>query len=161
MSEPAFQDLYPDDLSHCYGCGRLNDHGLHLKSHWDGEETVAIFRPEPYHVALPGFVYGGLIASLVDCHGTGTASAAAYRQEGRAPGSEPPLRFVTASLHVDYLRPTPLGVPLEIRGRIQEIKERKVIVAATVSAAGELCARGQIVAVRMPATMAPPAPPPG
>lgn len=159
MSEPAFQDFYPDDLSHCYGCGRLNDHGLHLKSHWDGEETVANFRPEPYHVALPGFVYGGLIASLVDCHGTGTAAAAAYRQEGRAPGAGPLPRFVTASLHVDYLRPTPLGVPLEIRGRIQEIKERKVIVAATVSAAGELCARGQVVAVRMPATMAPPAPP--
>ena len=157
MNAPAFQDAYPDDLSHCYGCGRLNEHGLQLKSYWDGDETVAVFTPRPYHVALPGFVYGGLIASLVDCHGTASAAAAACRAEGRELGSEPPVRFVTAALHVDYLRPTPLGGPLEIRGRIEEIKGRKIVVAATVSAGGQLCARGRVVAVRMPASMAPPA----
>ena len=157
MNSPAFQDAYPDDLSHCYGCGRLNEHGLQLKSRWDGEETVAVFTPRPYHVALPGFVYGGLIASLVDCHGTASAAAAACRAEGRELGSEPPVRFVTAALHVDYLRPTPLGGPLEIRGRIEEIKGRKIVVAETVSAGGQLCARGRVVAVRMPASMAPPA----
>lgn len=157
MNSPAFQDAYPDDLSHCYGCGRLNEHGLQLKSRWDGEETVAVFTPRPYHIALPGFVYGGLIASLVDCHGTASAAAAACRAEGRELGSEPPVRFVTAALHVDYLRPTPLGGPLEIRGRIEEIKGRKIVVAATVSAGGQLCARGRVVAVRMPASMAPPA----
>ena len=96
----------------------------------------------------------GLIASLVDCHGTGTAAAAAYRAEGREMDTEPPLRFVTASLHVDYIRPTPLGPPLEIRGRVVEIKARKVVVAATVSAAGEVCARGKVVAVRLPEGMA-------
>ena len=157
MNAPAFQDAYPDELSHCYGCGRLNEHGLQLKSYWDGEETVAVFTPRPYHVALPGFVYGGLIASLVDCHGTASAAAAACRAEGRELGSEPPVRFVTAALHVDYLRPTPLGGPLEIRGRIEEIKGRKIVVAETVSAGGQLCARGRVVAVRMPASMAPPA----
>lgn len=157
MNAPAFQDAYPDELSHCYGCGRLNEHGLQLKSRWDGEETVAVFTPRPYHVALPGFVYGGLIASLVDCHGTASAAAAACRAEGRELGSEPPVRFVTAALHVDYLRPTPLGGPLEIRGRIEEIKGRKIVVAETVSAGGQLCARGRVVAVRMPASMAPPA----
>ena len=157
MNAPAFQDAYPDDLSHCYGCGRLNEHGLQLKSYWDGDETVAVFTPRPYHVALPGFVYGGLIASLVDCHGTASAAAAACRAEGRELGSSPPVRFVTAALHVDYLRPTPLGVPLEIRGRIEEIKGRKIVVAETVSAGGQLCARGRVVAVRMPDSMAPPA----
>ena len=156
MNSPAFQDAYPDELSHCYGCGRLNEHGLHLQSRWDGDETVAVFTPSPHHVALPGFVYGGLIASLVDCHGTASAAAAACRAEGRELGSEPPVRFVTASLHVDYLRPTPLGGPLEIRGRIEEIKDRKVVVAETVSAGGQICARGRLVAVRMPASMAPP-----
>ena len=150
MSEKAFQDYYPDDLSHCYGCGRLNEHGLQIKSHWDGEETVCIFHPRPYHTAIPGYVYGGLIASLIDCHGTGTASAAAYRAEGRAMGTEPPLRFVTASLHVDFVRPTTMGVPLEIRGTVKEIKGRKVVVDATVSAEGEICAQGQVVAVQMP-----------
>jgi acyl-coenzyme A thioesterase PaaI-like protein len=155
MDDKAFQDYYPDELSYCYGCGRLNEDGLKLKSSWDGEETVAIFNPRPYHIAIPGYVYGGLIASIIDCHGTGTASAAAYLAEGREMGTEPPLRFVTASLHVDYMRPTPLGVPLEVRGKIKEVKGRKVVVSATVSAAGEICARGEVVAVKMPEKMTP------
>jgi len=152
MSE-AFQDHYPDELSHCYGCGRLNEHGLQLRSHWDGDEAVAVFHPKAYHTAIPGYVYGGLIASLIDCHGTGTASAASYRQAGREPGSDPPFRFVTARLQVDYLRPTPLGVVLEIRGKVEEIGGRKVVVSATVSADGVVCARGQVVAVQMPERM--------
>lgn len=155
MDQQAFQDLYPDELSYCYGCGRLNEHGLQIKSYWDGDETVAIFLPRPYHIAIPGYVYGGLIASLMDCHATGTAAAAAYRAAGRELGSEPALRFVTASLRVDYVRPTPLGVPLEIRGRATEIKGRKVVVSATVSANGQVCAKGEIVAVQMPEHMMP------
>ena len=155
MNQKAFQDYYPDDLSHCYGCGRLNEHGLQIKSFWDGEETVCTFHPRPYHTAIPGYVYGGLVASLIDCHGTGTASAAAYRAQGRPMGTEPPLRFVTGSLHVDFLRPTPMGVPLEIRGRVKEIKGRKVVVEATLLAEGEVCARGQVVAVQMPEKMMP------
>jgi acyl-CoA thioesterase FadM len=63
-------------------------------------------------------------------------------------------RFVTASLHVDYLRPTPIGVPLEVRGTVAEMNARKVVVRATVSANGEICARGEVVAVRMPGHMA-------
>ncbi len=155
MNQKAFQDYYPAELSYCYGCGRLNEHGLQLKSYWDGDETVAIFYPKSHHIAIPGYVYGGLIASIIDCHGTGTAAAAAYRAEGREMGTEPQRRFVTAALRVEYLRPTPLGVPLEVRGMVEEIKERKVVVSATVSAEGEVCARGEVVAVRMPEHMMP------
>jgi len=53
MSEKAFQDYYPDHLSHCYGCGRLNEYGLQIKSYWDGEETVCTFHPKAYHIAVP------------------------------------------------------------------------------------------------------------
>jgi acyl-coenzyme A thioesterase PaaI-like protein len=150
MTQKAFQDYYPDQLSYCYGCGRLNEHGLQIKSYWDGDETVCIFQPRPYHIAVPGYVYGGLIASLIDCHGTGTAAAAAYRAEARPMDSEPPQRFLTASLHVDYLKPTPLGVPLEVRGQVREVKGRKVVVSATLSANGEVTARGEVVAVQVP-----------
>jgi len=111
---------------------------------------VCRFTPEPYHTAIPGYVYGGLIASLIDCHSTGTAAAAVYRAQGRAMDSEPPLRFVTGSLHVDFLRPTPLGCTLELRGTIKEVKGRKVLVSSTLSANGEVCARGDVVAVQMP-----------
>jgi acyl-coenzyme A thioesterase PaaI-like protein len=133
----------------------LNDRGLQIKSHWDGEETVMRFTPEPYHIAFPGYVYGGLIASLIDCHSTGSAAAAAYRAEGRPMDSDPPLRFLTAALHVDYLRPTPLGVELEIRSKIKEIKGRKVIVTSDLYAEGEVCARGEVVAVQVPEHLLP------
>ncbi len=156
MNPKAFQDYYPDHLSHCYGCGRLNEFGLQIKSYWDGEESVCTVQPKPYHIAIPSYVYGGFIASIIDCHGTGTAAAAAYRAEGREMDTEPPLRFVTAALHVDYLRPTPLGVPLEVRGMVKEIKGKKVVVAATVSANGKICARGEVVAVKMPEDLIPP-----
>ena len=146
----AVQDYYPDAMSYCYGCGRLNEYGHQIKSYWDGDETVCHFQPQPYHTAIPGYVYGGLIASLIDCHGTGTAAAAAYRAENRSFDTQPPLRFLTASLHVDYLRPTPLGPVLEVRGKIKEVKGRKVIVEATLSANGEVCARGEVVAVQVP-----------
>ena len=155
MNQKAFQEYYPDDLAHCYGCGRLNEHGHQIKSYWDGDETVCTFLPKPYHTAIPGYVYGGLIASLIDCHSTGTAAAAAYREQGRPMDTDPPLRFVTASLHVDFLRPTPIGVPLEIRGRVKQIKGRKVVVEATLSAEGEVCAQGEVVAVQIPEQMMP------
>jgi len=150
----AIQDFYPDDFAHCYGCGRLNPQGLKLKTRWDGDETVAHFLPRPEHVAVPGFVYGGLIASLIDCHAMGTAAAAAERAAGREIGEGPAPRFVTAALRVDFLTPTPLGPALEIRARLKEIGERKSVVEASVSAAGRVTARGEVVAVRMPASMA-------
>jgi len=149
----AVQDYYPEQLSYCYGCGRLNEHGHQIKSWWDGDETVSLFTPKPYHIAIPGYVYGGLIASLIDCHGTGTAALASYRNQDREPGTEPPFRFVTASLQVDYLAPTPLGVELKLRGRVTEIKGRKVISEITLSAEGKITARGKVVAVQMPEGM--------
>ncbi len=155
MHAKAFQDYYPPELSYCYGCGRLNDHGHRIRSYWDGDETVASFTPQPYHIAIPGYVYGGLLASLIDCHGTGTAAAAAYRAENRGMDTKPALRFVTASLKVDYLKPTPLGVELEIRGQVREIAGRKVVVAVKILAAGNLCVRGEVVAVQMPVNMMP------
>ena len=146
----AFQDYYPDDSSYCYGCGRLNEKGLQIKSTWDGEQSVARFVPRPEHMAIPGYVYGGLLASLIDCHGTGTAAATIARAEDRTIDSQPAIRFVTGSLKVDYLRPTPLGPELELRGTVREIKPRKVIVAIDLLAQGEVCVRGEVTAVRLP-----------
>ncbi|MEZ9820540.1 PaaI family thioesterase [Shewanella sp. 10N.286.45.A1] len=146
----AFQDLYPEDLSHCYGCGKNNPHGHQLKSYWDDDETIALFTPKPFHTAIPGFVYGGLIASLIDCHGTGSASAAAGRAFGD--GTQPP-RFVTAALNIDYLAPTPMGVELELRGVICEVKPKKVVLDISLIAAGVTCAKGHMVAVKMPESM--------
>jgi acyl-coenzyme A thioesterase PaaI-like protein len=150
---PAVQDHYPEDVARCFGCGRLNEEGHRLKTSWEGDETVSRFTPEPFHTAIPGYVYGGLVASLLDCHGTGAAAAAALRQEGREIGDGEAPRFVTASLQVDFLSPTPLGPELEVRGRVVEITDRKVILEETLSAEGVVTARGKVVAVRMPEGM--------
>ena len=149
-TQKAFQDFYPEEYSHCYGCGKSNPNGHQLKSYWDGDETVTHFTPKSYHTGgYPGNVYGGIIASLFDCHGTASAAAAAFRDEVRAMDTLPAIRFVTASLKVDYLKPTPHGVELEIRGHIVEVKPRKVTVEMTLSANGEVCAKGHMIAVRL------------
>ena len=152
---PILQDLYPDDFAHCYGCGRLNAHGLHVKSEWRDGECVARFQPAPYHMALPGFVYGGLIASLADCHAMATAAGASMVAAGATPGRDVTPRFVTASLHVEFLRPTPLGPELLLRAHAAETGERKITVELSVEADGTECARARVVAVRAPATMRP------
>lgn len=149
----AVQDYYPDDFAHCHGCGRLNPEGLQLKSAWEVEDVVARFQPRPHDIAVPGFVYGGLIASLIDCHSMATAAAAVERAAGRQVGEVPAPRFVTAALRVDYLRPTPLGPELEIRARARELGPRKVVVDSTVHAGGTVTAKGEVVAVPMPESM--------
>ncbi len=162
MSEgdaPAIQDFYPDDAARCYGCGRLNEAGHRLRTRFDGDRTVTRFTPGPEHTAVPGYVYGGLVASLLDCHGTGTAAGAAARADGWDPASgEPPEggvpRYVTARLEVDYVAPTPLGPELVVRGRVIERDERKVVVEETLGPEGEVTARGRVVAVRMPEDLA-------
>ena len=153
VQKPSIQELYPADFAHCYGCGRLNAHGLHLESAWEGEEVVARFTPQPQHISVPGYVYGGLIASLIDCHAMATAAASAERLAGREVGTGAMPRYVTAALRVDYLLPTPLGPELVVRGRVRETGRRKMVVEVTVSAAGRETARGEVVAVPIPEAM--------
>lgn len=153
--EYAIQDDYPEDFAWCYGCGRMNEHGHHFRTGWDGTETVTLYQPNPEHKAIPGFVYGGLIASLIDCHGTGSASLALHRKNGFEPGSgkEPP-RFVTASLQVDFKKPTPEDVLLKAVGQVEEVHPKKFKVAVKVFARDVLCATGEVVAVVMPSSFA-------
>ncbi len=146
----AFQDCYPERFSHCYGCGKDNPHGHHLKSYWDGEETVARFTVHPeFSGGVPDHVFGGMVASLLDCHGTASAAAFAYRAAGREMGDDGEfMRFVTASLKVSFLRPTPIAEELVIRGRLLGIEGRKVQVALSLDAGSEACAKGEMLAVR-------------
>jgi acyl-coenzyme A thioesterase PaaI-like protein len=149
----AIQDIYPDDFAWCYGCGRLNEEGHHFRTHWQGDHTETTYTPKPEHTAIPGFVYGGLVASLIDCHGTGSAALELHRKNGYEVGDkvEPP-RFVTASLNVDFLKPTPQGVPLKAIGEVEEIHPKKWKVVTEVFADNKLCARGEVIAVVMPST---------
>lgn len=145
----AIQESYPDAIAICFGCGRNNPLGLHIQTHWDGSEGTCYFTPQPHHTAFPGVVYGGILASLIDCHSIGTAIAAMYDAEGRAPGSDPDITCVTANLNVDYLKPTPMGLELVLRTRVEELSPRKAIVTCSVSAGDDETVRGRVVAVRI------------
>ena len=131
------------------GCGRNNPQSLAVRTFWDGAEGLCRFTPADHHTAFPGVVYGGLLASLIDCHSIGTAVAAMYDAEGRAPGTEPEITCVTASLQVDYLKPTPMGVELLLRANIEELGARKAIVRCSLRAGAAETVRGRVVAVRV------------
>lgn len=151
---PYIQQYYADDFAWCYGCGRHNLGGHHFTTRWDGDDTLTEYRPEAFHTAIPGFVYGGLIASLIDCHSTGSAALALHRQAGHEPGDSAPVpRCVTAALKVDFLKPTPMGHTLVVRGQIQEIGAKKVIVVSQVMIPGQILVRAEVVAVRAPDSM--------
>lgn len=149
MTGKAIQDFYNEDTAICYGCGRNNPEGLHVRTIWDGRQGVFRFTPRPYHTAFPGVVYGGLIASLIDCHCTGTAIAAAYDAAGRAPGSKPEITFVTGNLNVSYLVPAPIDRELVLRSRIKEMGPKKAVVSCSLFSDETECARGEVVAVRV------------
>lgn len=149
MSDQPIQAFYDDETAVCYGCGKHNPHGLHIQTYWDGETGVAHFTPRPEHTAFPGYVYGGLLASLIDCHSIGTAIAAMYDAARRAPGTEPEITCVTGNLNVQYHRPTPLG-PLRVVARIESLGERKATVTSEVYAGDEVTVTGSVVAVRVP-----------
>jgi acyl-coenzyme A thioesterase PaaI-like protein len=154
MPDRPVQDFYPDEVAICYGCGRHNPHGLHIQTFWDGHEGVATFHPQPHHTAFPGFVYGGLLASLIDCHSIGTAIAAWYQAEGRTPDTPPEITCVTANLNVNYLKPTPIQRTLTLRSHIRELSERKVTVATSLYAGADETVTAQVIAVRIPSRAA-------
>jgi acyl-coenzyme A thioesterase PaaI-like protein len=158
--QPAFQDdLAAIGFEHCWGCGAANPHGLHIKSYWSpdaADEAICVWQPQPYHIAAPGIVSGGIIATLIDCHSAATACAGAYRAENRRITSEPLLPYLTAALQVSYLRPTPTDGPVNLRARVSQTSGRKTTVTCSLySADGVECARGEVIAVRVPPAAVP------
>lgn len=149
MSKLAIQDHYPAEWNHCYGCGRLNDKGMQISSYWTGTEAICNFTPRPEQIAFPGVVSGGVIASVIDCHSLATASAAIGATLGLLE-TDPLPRCVTASLKVDFLKPTPMDAAIVIRAQAIEIKGRKIIVTSQLFADDDICARGEVVAIVKP-----------
>jgi acyl-coenzyme A thioesterase PaaI-like protein len=149
MEIKGIQDVYPENYNVCFGCGSKNEVGHQIKTVWDGDETVTRFKPEKFHTSIPGYVYGGLLASLIDCHGTGSAALARLKEDGKELGDGLAERFVTGTLTVKYLKPTPIDDELEIRGIIKEIKGRKITIEARLIAKGEICVTGEIIAIQL------------
>jgi hypothetical protein len=135
----------------CFGCGSSNPHGLHIKSFWheDGVHVMAEHVPEAKYCGWPELVYGGLIAMLVDCHSNWTAMAYHYRAEQREPESQPRINCVTGNLGIKFIKPTPMGVPLTLKAKVEGEVGRKTRVICEVYAGDMLTAVGDSVFVRV------------
>ncbi len=145
----AIQDRMPGN--NCYGCGPDNAVGMQIKSRWVGEESVCRYTPKPEQCAGPSqYVYGGTIASLIDCHCVCSATSNYYRTEGRETGETPEIWCVTGKLSVSYLAPTPIDQDIELRATIEECGKRKTVVKCRVYSGGVLTAEGEVIAVRVP-----------
>ena len=136
----------------CYGCGPANEAGLHLESYLDeaGESLVATVHPdEVFNSGAPNVMYGGHVASLLDCHSVWTAITFAYRSEGRSLGSPPRIAYVTGRLSVDYRKPTPLDRPIHLEAWVEGDVGRKTTVRSELGPEGVTTATGEVVAVRV------------
>jgi acyl-coenzyme A thioesterase PaaI-like protein len=119
------ESLYPELT--CFGCGHANPKGFHLRSYHDGDLTRAEFTPGPEHDNGFGFLNGGIISTVLDCHGAAVVMWEAAQHDWRAaPGA--PVPFITAGFEVRFLRPTPLGPTVRLTARPVSVNETEVVV---------------------------------
>jgi acyl-coenzyme A thioesterase PaaI-like protein len=134
----------------CWGCGADNPVGLHLKSFWDGQAASSRWTPTSVYAAGPQhFLNGGIIATLLDCHGVCTAVASAYQQEGRTIGSEPEIWYATVSLSIDYLRPVSINSSVELSAHVSAHEERVATVDCVLSSDEKERARASVRVMRV------------
>jgi len=117
--------LYPDAT--CFGCGQANPDGLHLRSYRRDDVVVGTFLPWPQHDNGLGYLNGGIIATVLDCHSGATVLDEADRRGWKADEGVP-YPFVTAGLDLRYLRPAPLTEPCELRAVVMSADESVVMV---------------------------------
>ena len=135
---PSIQErLYPDIT--CFGCGPANPRGLRLRSFPDGVDgsAVAVFEPWPEHDNGFGFLNGGIIATLLDCHSGAAVFEAADLAGLPRSTRELPL-LVTAGLDVRFRRPTPLGDQVQLRAQVTQQDEAHMSVDVTLSCDGKV-----------------------
>lgn len=143
----TIQDEWPEVATFCWGCGKNNEHGLQLKSYWDDEEVTATFVPKKHHLAFPGILNGGIIATIIDCHATGTANA--YGHKIKESDGRDHFMYVTGSLSVKFIRPTPLDKPVTLRAKVKEVNENRITVSCTLHSGDLLCATGEVLTVKV------------
>jgi len=141
----SVQETYAPNNA-CFGCGTANSRGLRLRSFEQGDLLVAAWQPEPHHEAFPSVLSGGIVGTLLDCHGDWAASMHLMRRRAHA---SPPC-VVTAEFTVKLLWPTPTKEPVHLVARVVESTDDRATVEATLTAEGKVCAsfRGSFVAVK-------------
>ena len=141
---PVQDEFAPNSI--CFGCGPSNKDGLQLKSYRYNGGLVAEFECEEKHQAFQGVINGGIIGSLIDCHGNWTAAMAIMGKNNW----ERPQCTVTAQYEIKLKRPTPFGIKLKLISRVLALQEDRAEVIIELKAEGKTCAtgRGLFVAVK-------------
>ncbi|QQD17828.1 PaaI family thioesterase [Spongiibacter nanhainus] len=145
----AFQDYMKDN--HCFGCGAENTLGLRVKSEWrDDKVAECIFHPQPHHCSgSPRFLYGGISASIIDCHSVCTAIAHAYKQAGRDIGDGEPIWYVTGEMSLKYRRPVPVNGAVILHAEVISYNDKQSQVRCTLSSGDKPCVTAEVLAVKV------------
>jgi acyl-coenzyme A thioesterase PaaI-like protein len=134
----SIQETYYPTLT-CFGCGHANERGLRLRSYEVDGGVQATFAPWPEHDNGGGYLNGGIISTLLDCHGAAAVLLEAHRK-GWKPAGGSGLSFVTAGLDVRFLRPTPLREPVELTAELLAVAESEMTVVSQVLGNGRTTA---------------------
>lgn len=138
IGEMSMQEKFAPN-SICFGCGPANEKGLKIKSYRNNEGLEMEFETSEEHQAFPGIINGGIIGTLLDCHGNWVAAIALMDEEG----DEKPPCTVTASYSINLRRPTPANSKLNIKGKVIEIKGKMVKVELEMKVGEKICATGE------------------
>lgn len=139
MDQLSLQERYAP-AGRCFGCGPANEQGLRIQSsEADDGTVVAEWRARPEHEAFDGFLNGGILGTLIDCHSNWTAISALMARSG----SPTPPSTVTAELSVRFRRPTPSDRPVRLVGRVVELEDDRATVETTVEVDGAATATGR------------------
>ena len=139
MDAQSLQERFAPD-GRCFGCGPKNANGLRIRS-FEAEDgsVVAEWQARREHEAFDGFVNGGILGTLIDCHSNWTAIAAMLRRVG----GEAAPSTVTAEYEVRFRRPTPSHRPIRLTGRAVDVSDDRATIATTIEVDGATTATGR------------------
>lgn len=132
--------LAPNPANGCFGCGGANPRGMQLTFEQDdaSRRIRGAFRLGAEYEGGPGFIHGGIIATLLD-------EAMGKLNHFRG------VRAVTAELTIEYLRPVPVGEDLLVEAYEIEKNGRSLCHAGEIrNPSGQVLARarGRFVEVK-------------
>jgi len=132
----------------CFGCGQDNPFGLQIESHWEGEEVVCRWTPKDYMIGPPDCLYGGISASLIDCHSVNTALSYAHRLAGNHDIYDRSIQMVTGNMNIRYLKPVPMA-EVELRASVEKVDGRKYSIKTVLKSNGVICVTGEVLAIQI------------